>query len=163
MAQDKAIAGTIRAGGPRDQPAVRRIAEEVFAVFGEYGSWLPSYLEHPGVWSYVYEVDEQVVGFAMLGVLEPEDEKGGRVGDLLAIAVAHGRQSRGVGSALLAQVTAKAKQLKTVLQLEEVRLTVAETNEAARRLFESFGFHEMEGDHGHYDKGQRALRLRLRL
>jgi len=163
MARDKAIAGTIRGAGPRDQPAVRRIAEEVFAVFGEYGSWLPGYLEHPGVWSYVYEVEAQVVGFAMLGILEPEDEKGGRVGDLLAIAVSHAMQGRGVGSALLGQVAGKAKQLKTCLQLEEVRLTVADTNEAARRLFESFGFRAMDGDHGHYDKGQRALRLRLRL
>lgn len=153
----------LRPGRLQDEDQVRRIADEVFAVFGEYGSWLPGYLAHPGVWSFVYEEGGEVIGFVMLGVLEPESKGAGRLGDLLALAVAERHQGRGVGTALLEKVRDKALHLKKVLDLREVRLTVAEPNERARRLFARFGFVPIEGDHGCYDKGQRALRLRLPL
>jgi len=155
--------GEIRPGKLQDEERVRRIADEVFAVFGEYGSWLPGYIAHPGVWSFVYEEDAVVLGFVMLGVIEPEERGAGRLGDLLALAVADGHQGRGLGTALLEKVCEKARYLKHVVNLEEVRLTVAEPNERARRLFAWFGFVPIEGDHGRYDKGQRALRLRLAL
>ena len=141
---------------------MRWITEAVFTVFGEYGSWLPGYLGHPGVWTFVYEEHEQANGFAMLGVLDPEDD-GTRAADLLAIAVRPGCQDRGIGRSLLARVVDKAMTLKGILGVHEVRLTVADTNERARHLFGEFGFEPIPGDHGLYEKGQRALRLRLRL
>jgi ribosomal protein S18 acetylase RimI-like enzyme len=153
----------LRPGRLQDEDPVRRIADEVFAVFGEYGSWLPGYLSHPGVWSFVYEEAGEVIGFVMLGVLEPESKGAGRLGDLLAIAVSSRHQGRGVGTALLEKVRDKALRLKKALDLRELRLTVAEPNERARQLFDSFGFVPIEGEHGRYDKGQRALRLRLAL
>ncbi len=156
----ESVQGRLRAGAEADEPRVREIAEEVFTVFGEYGSWLPGYLVHPGVWSWVWEIDREVVGFAMLGILEPEAPGDGRLGDLLAIAVCSTHQGRGGGKALLLRMGEKARQLKGMLDLREVRLTVAEPNLQARRLFEQFGFVDLGGDHGFYDKGQRALRLR---
>jgi ribosomal protein S18 acetylase RimI-like enzyme len=159
----KNLDGRIRAGRVQDEEAVRRIADEVFTVFGEYGSWLPGYLVHPGVWSFVYELSGRVVGFAMLGILEPEERGAGRLGDLLAIAVEEESQCRGVGQALLERIREKAHQLQSSHDLREVRLTVAEPNRSARQLFNRFGFEEIPGNHGCYDKGQRALRLRLKI
>lgn len=155
--------GRVRPGRVQDEDDLRWIAEEVFTVFGEYGSWLPNYLAHPGVWSFVYEERGKVVGFALLGVLEPEKEDGGRQGDLLAIAVCKSHQCRGIGTLLLGEVKEKARHLRRLINLREVRLTVAEPNERAQGLFSRFGFFPVEGDHGYYDKGQRALRLRLPL
>lgn len=155
--------GNLRPGRIQDEEQVRVIADEVFTVFGEYGSWLPGYLVHPGVWSFVYEESGVVVGFALLGVIEPEVKGRGRMGDLLAIAVRESHQGQGVGTRLLERIVQKARQLSTMLELEEVRLTVAEPNEGAQRLFKRHGFVAVEGDHGHYDKGQRALRLCLKL
>lgn len=151
--------GNVRPGRAEDEEAVRAIADEVFTVFGEYGSWLPDYLIHPGVWSFVFEVRRIVVGFALLGVLEPDERFGGRLADLLAIAVQTSHQGRGIGTVLLERVVEKAKYLRHTIDLKEVRLTVAEPNVRARRLFARYGFTPIEGDHGFYDKGQRALRL----
>ncbi len=157
------LSGRLRLGRVKDEEDIRWITEEVFTVFGEYGSWLPGYLTHPGVWTYVYEENGEVIGFAMLGVVEPDERGGTRLADLLAIAVRPGNQGRGIGTALLERIAKKAAHLKTIMKVEEIRLTVAETNEGARRLFDRFGFEPLEGDHGFYDKGQRALRLRLRV
>lgn len=142
---------------------MRWITEEVFSIFGEYGSWLPGYLGHPGVWTYVFEQGGRVDGFAMLAVLDGEGGGKDRVSDLLAIAVRPTAQDRGIGRALLGRILEKARAIRTGLVLEEVRLTVADTNSRARHLFATFGFEEVAGDHGTYEKGQKALRLRLRL
>jgi ribosomal protein S18 acetylase RimI-like enzyme len=154
--------GRVRPGEERDEEAVQRITEQVFTVFGEY-SWLPGYLGHPGVWTYVHETGGRVDGFAMLGILDAREEPGDRIGDLLAIAVCPGRQDRGIGRALLARIVEKARALTDSLGLVELRLTVAEPNDRARHLFETFGFEAVDGDHGRYERGQRALRLRLGL
>jgi len=159
--RDRTLRGHVRPGRLQDEDEVRAIADQVFTVFGEYGSWLPGYLSHQGIWSFVYEERGEVIGFAMLGVFEPEAPGEGRLGDLLAIAVRASDQGRGVGTKLLEKVTEKARQLVSVVSLQEVRLTVAEPNVRAQRLFARFGFLPVEGDHGFYDKGQRALRLGL--
>jgi ribosomal protein S18 acetylase RimI-like enzyme len=151
--------GALRGGVARDQESVRLIADEAFSVFGEYGSWLPGYLAHPGVWSWVWEVDGEIVGFAMLGVIEPDEAGAGRLADLLAIAVRSSHRGLGGGKALLDRVGEKGRELKSLLDVREVRLTVAEPNLRARAMFERFGFVAVPGDHGFYDKGQRALRL----
>ena len=44
-----------------------------------------------------------------------------------------------------------------------LRLSVAENNDRARRLFDELGFVAVEGDHGLYDGGQRALHMTLPL
>lgn len=155
--------GRIRIGRAKDADEVRRITEAVFTVFGEYGSWLPDYLTHPGVWTYVYAEEGRILGFAMLGVLDTDETDATRLGDLLAIAVRPSDQGRGVGTLLLERIVEKANRLHEAIKLREVRLTVAEPNDGARRLFDRFGFVPLQGDHGFYDKGQRALRLGLKL
>lgn len=161
--QGRPLTGQVRPGRASDEAEIRWITDAVFTVFGEYGSWLPGYLTHPGVWTFVYQERGKVIGFSMLGMLEPEAGGRKRLGDLLAIAVKPGEQGRGIGTRLLEETTAKARLLKKVMDLAEVRLTVAEPNEGARRLFARFHFVPLEGDHGFYDRGQRALRLRLML
>jgi ribosomal protein S18 acetylase RimI-like enzyme len=157
------LPGRLRLGRIRDQATIRWITDEVFSVFGEYGSWLPGYLTNPGVWTFVYEEDCIVLGFAMIGLIEPDERGGDRMADLLALAISPPDQGRGLGTALLSRIMQKAQQMKRTLRVVEMRLTVAETNEGARRLFATFGFTPIQGDHGFYDRGQRALRLGLKL
>lgn len=163
MAARRPDAGAVRPADARDRPAVLEITEAVFSVFGEYGSWLPGYLDHPGVWSFAHERDGRVCGFAMLGLLDPDPSARTRAAELLAIAVDPRHQGAGVGRALLRVVVEKGRELADSAGVEELCLTVAEPNRAARTLFARFGFDELPGDHGLYERGQRALRLRLPL
>ena len=48
---------------------------------------------------------------------------------------------------------------KTRFDLESVRLTVADDNTAALRLFESAGFHPVPHEIKYYKDGQRAISL----
>jgi len=157
------LPGIIRKGAESDESTIRRISSDSLSIYGEYGSWLPGYVTHPGVWTLVYEEEGGVRGFAMLGVLEPERGSTGRVADVLAIAIAQGDQGRGIGSHLLAEIETIARSLEGTLSLGEIRLTVADTNEGAERLFERFGFRSLEGEHGSYEGGQRARRMQLLL
>ncbi|MBT8495492.1 MAG: hypothetical protein KJO07_20755, partial [Deltaproteobacteria bacterium] len=45
----------------------------------------------------------------------------------------------------------------------EMRLTVADSNQAGQKLFHSEGFRVLDSDHGCYDGGQRAIRMALPL
>jgi hypothetical protein len=47
--------------------------------------------------------------------------------------------------------------------VDEIRLTVAETNAVGQRLFAAHGFSVLDDHHGHYDGGQRAIRMSRRL
>ena len=49
------------------------------------------------------------------------------------------------------------------LPLKELRLSVADTNHAARALFTSEGFHFLPYELGTYHRGQLALRMGLTL
>ena len=49
------------------------------------------------------------------------------------------------------------------MPVREIRLDVADTNARGRKLFESRGFELCEEDHGYYQGGQRALRMRKKL
>jgi len=151
----------IRRGGPRDVDFVRRVAIDVFSHFGDYGRILPTWLLHDGVLTHVAEDERSgalvAVGYTMLGFYPvPRDEF---VADLLAIAVAPSAQGRGVGKQLLDHAIEHALAAKRRLKLRELRLSVADTNERARQLFEQRGFRLIEGDHGWYDGGQMALHM----
>ena len=111
------LTGRLRIGRVKDADAVRRITDAVFTVFGEYGSWLPDYLTHPGVWTFVYVEDGKILGFAMLGVLDTDDSRASRLGDLLAIAVGPQDQGRGIGTVLLERIVEKANRLREAIKL----------------------------------------------
>jgi ribosomal-protein-alanine N-acetyltransferase len=137
---------------------VRRLAGECFAALGDYRPVLPDWLRHPGVTTHIAEEEGVRVGFTMLGFYGDE-QAGAYVADLLAIAVAPEAEGRGIGGQLLTHAIAEARAARRYLPLTELRLTVAEDNQRARRLFARFDFTEVPGDHGRYDGGQRALVL----
>lgn len=166
LAVDRA-ALRLRRGGAGDADFVREVAVQVFAQFGDYGRILPTWLVHDGVLTHVAEqlaAEEAArpVGFTMLGFYPsvPGPTEGDEfVADLLAIAVAPPAQGRGVGRRLLEHAIAQVQAAARRLPIRELRLSVADTNMRARRLFQQFHFRLVHGDHGFYDGGQLALHL----
>ena len=80
------------------------------------------------------------------------------VADLLALAVLPVFQRRGIGTKLLTHVIEVAERVAPSSRITALRLTVAESNIAAQRLYERAGFHIVDGS-ANYDRGQRALRM----
>jgi ribosomal protein S18 acetylase RimI-like enzyme len=157
----------IRRSDPQrgDPEWIRQTAAEVYADLGDYGKIIPAWMSHPGVLTFVEVSDEPGDvrrGFILIGFYEPEDLVPPRlVGDLLAIAVAPAFQRRGIGKSLLELAADVARLAYRDPPVRELRLTVAETNQAALALFRRAGFVVLDPKHGAYDRGQRALRMRL--
>ncbi len=164
----------LRRGTRQDVPFVRDVAGAVFSHLGDYATILPLWLLHDGVRTQILERGDELVGFTMLGFYEraeltlPPVHRARRattdlVADLLAIAVAPHAQSCGYGRRLLDDAIARVKKARRRLRLTELRLSVADVNLRARRLFDSAGFRRIDGDDGLYDGGQTALHLTLML
>jgi ribosomal protein S18 acetylase RimI-like enzyme len=157
----------IRRSSSGDHAWIQQTAATVYRPFGDYGSIIPAWLEHPGVIAYIEESEEAEPvrrGFILLGFYEMVGAPAGEyVADLLAIAVDPGHQRRGVGKVLLGYAIHVARLAGRHSRVPEIRLTVAETNAAGRRLFSGSGFHVVDENHGAYDGGQRAIRMSLRL
>ncbi len=94
---------------------------------------------------------EQVPGTAAPGVQHV-------VADLLALAVLPQYQKKGIGTKLLEHVIEVAERVAPSSHITQLRLTVAEHNTGAQRLYARAGFHVVDGA-AHYDRGQRALRM----
>ena len=136
---------------------------EAYADLGDYTRILPSWLEQPGVLAWIdHDVQGRGRGFAMLGFYTEEGarEAGKQqvVADLLALAVLPLYQRKGIGSKLLAHVIDVAERVAPSSHISQLRLTVAENNVGAQRLYARAGFHIVEGA-ATYDRGQRALRM----
>lgn len=156
------MALTLRPGRAQDLAFLRELAREAFERYGEYDRMLPEWAATPGIELTVAEDEGEPVGLTLLGVF---DEPPARtpVADLLAIAVADVHRRRGVGRELLAAAVDRARELARAQLVCALRLTVAESNVAARRLFEAAGFRYLTEQEAHYPRGQRALRMELRL
>jgi ribosomal protein S18 acetylase RimI-like enzyme len=150
----------IRRGTAGDGAFVREVAVEVFAELGDYGRILPTWLVHDGVLTHIAEEAGVPVGYTMLGFYTAGPTRQNEyVADLLAIAVAPSAQGRGVGKQLLDHAIGQAALARRRMPVIELRLSVAEPNARARALFGQFGFGFVEGEHGRYDGGQRALHM----
>lgn len=170
----------IRRAEPADHPWIVATGAAAYDALGDYTRILPSWLEQPGVLSWIdQDMQARGRGFAMLGFYL-EDPYGisastsardlaaaapsGRppssevVADLLALAVLPAFQGRGIGSRLLTHVIEVAERVSPSSRISALRLTVAETNTAAQRLYARNGFSVVEGSAA-YDSGQRALRM----
>jgi ribosomal protein S18 acetylase RimI-like enzyme len=106
-------------------------------------------------------VDGTLVG--AIGLLREPRVKIRHKGEVFGMYVARERAGQGVGSALLAHLIGEARRVPDLAQLT---LTVTETNVAARRLYEKFGFRSFGieprairvGD-THFDKNHMILFL----
>ncbi len=162
----------IRRAVAEDEGWIRSTAASVYAHFGDYGKIIPSWMSHPGVLTFVECADPDAAaagvaaadprrGFILLGFYEPADvARGHYVADLLAIAVAPDYQKSGVGRRLLDYAIDLATLAGQRVPVPEIRLTVADTNDRARRMFTNAGFQILDPEHGAYDGGQRAIRMR---
>ncbi len=114
----------------------------------------------PGMYSFVAELDNQVVGHLGLSVLQnPRRKHAATVG----MAVLDGYEQRGIGSALL---QAAIEQSDNWLDISRIELTVFTDNSHAIALYKKFGF-EVEGElqrfafrNGEYVNAYQMARLR---
>jgi ribosomal protein S18 acetylase RimI-like enzyme len=152
----------IRRAEVQDHPWIVASGAEAYADLGDYTRILPSWLEQPGVLAWIdHDVQGRGRGFAMLGFYTEEASREGKqqvVADLLALAVLPLYQKKGIGSKLLAHVIDVAERVAPSSHISQLRLTVAENNVGAQRLYARSGFHIVEGA-ATYDRGQRALRM----
>ncbi len=152
----------IRRAAADDADWIREVAATVYEQFGDYGTIIPAWMSHPGVLTFIETTDEgERRGFILVGFYEPPDApQGSFVADLLAIAVVPAYQRQGVGSRLLEYAIELSTMAGDRVPVPELRLTVAHTNHPAQRLFEKAGFEVLDEQHGSYDGGQRAIRMR---
>ncbi len=154
----------IRRAEVQDHPWIVATGAEAYADLGDYTRILPSWLEQPGVLAWIdQDTRGQGRGFAMLGFYTEELPRPGGakpqvIADLLALAVLPLYQRKGIGSKLLAHVIDVAERVAPSSHIRQLRLTVAENNAGAQRLYARTGFHVVEGA-ATYDRGQRALRM----
>jgi ribosomal protein S18 acetylase RimI-like enzyme len=153
----------IRRAEVQDHPWIVASGAEAYADLGDYTRILPSWLEQPGVLAWIdHDVQGRGRGFAMLGFYTEEGlREGGKqqvVADLLALAVLPLFQRKGIGGKLLAHVIDVAERVAPASHISQLRLTVAENNVGAQRLYARSGFQIVEGS-ATYDRGQRALRM----
>ncbi len=153
----------IRRAEVQDHPWIVATGAEAYADLGDYTRILPSWLEQPGVLAWIDEdAQGHGRGFAMLGFYTEEAPRPGAkaqvIADLLALAVLPLYQRKGIGSKLLEHVIDVAERVAPSSHIRQLRLTVAENNVGAQRLYARAGFHVVEGA-ATYDRGQRALRM----
>ncbi len=152
----------IRRAEVADHPWIIATGAEAYRDLGDYTRILPSWLEQPGVLAWIdHDVQGRGRGFAMLGFYMEGNEPGGGsqvVADLLALAVLPTFQRKGLGGKLLAHVIEVAERVAPSSHIGTLRLTVAETNTGAQRLYARTGFTIVDGS-ATYDRGQRALRM----
>lgn len=153
----------IRRAELADHPWIIATGAEAYQDLGDYTRILPSWLEQPGVLAWIdYDVHGRGRGFAMLGFYldDPSASAGSAqvIADLLALAVLPSFQKRGIGTKLLHHVIEVAERVAPSSQIASLRLTVAEANTGAQRLYARHGFRIIDGS-ATYDRGQKALRM----
>lgn len=134
------------------------MAAEVYRDLGEYGAVMPQWLVQPGVLAWVDEDRGERRGFAVLGFYQ--DRNAGRtVADLLAIGVVPRYQRHGIGTRLLEHVVSVVSAVAPTHSIPDLRLTVAHTNVVGQKWYVRNGFKVVDGEHGTYANGQRAIRM----
>jgi len=152
----------IRRAIEADHAWISQLSAEVYRDLGEYGTVMPQWLIQPGVVGWIDEERGERRGFAVLGFYQ--DRVAGSVGlrtvaDLLAIGVAPRYQRRGIGTQLLQHVIGVVGAVSMTHGIPDLRLTVADTNVIGQRWYERSGFRVVDGEHGTYANGQRAIRM----
>jgi len=146
----------VRNATAEDLDFIAALSGDVFTLYGDYRTLLPKWFRTTGVLTYVSESDGERTGFVMLAFFT---EGQGLVGDVLAIAVAPAHQGKGIGRMLMQHAITVCEQVNERTPVRAMRLSVADTNARAQRLFDSFGFRRLPGDFGQYDGGQQALHM----
>jgi len=144
---------TLRPARESDLDFMLDLCRKVFLEFGSYDRYMADWFREEIVSSCIAEADSAPAGFFMLAI-HPASPSQEAVAELLSIAVVPDVRSRGIGSALLDRSIALARE--SSLDLREIRLSVAEGNARAQRMFARRGF-RIGQVIGVYPAGQRAL------
>lgn len=145
---------TVAAATPDDVEALTQLELESFP--GE--SWTADYLRvaidgrMPTIRVRSLRVAQEVVGYAIVSVVF-------EVAELQRVAVAPAYRRRGLARALVADVVSMA----AAEGAERLLLEVAESNAAARALYASLGFVEIDRRERYYRDGATAVVLELDL
>jgi ribosomal protein S18 acetylase RimI-like enzyme len=159
-----------------DASFIADLSAIVFSQFGDYSSFLPSYLEHPSVLTSLCERQDTPLGFLMLAlVLGEEDpdevdaeasdgpegnpEQGSLDAEVLAIAVSPDFHNTGVGKRLMQHAIDISRVWHQSTGVRSLRLNVADTNLKAIGFFQHMGFKVINPEDGVYPKGQRSIRM----
>jgi ribosomal protein S18 acetylase RimI-like enzyme len=149
----------IRRASEADHAWISQLAAEVYHDLGEYGAVMPQWLVQPGVLGWVEHDRDERRGFAVLGFYQDRTPGARTVADLLAIGVVPLHQRRGIGSRLLEHVIHVVGAVAATHGIPDLRLTVAHTNLVGQRWYQRSGFRIVDGEHGTYANGQRAIRM----
>jgi ribosomal protein S18 acetylase RimI-like enzyme len=144
---------SVRPARPADVSFLVDLSRRVFLEFGSYDRYIQEWFGEPIVSTFVAEVEGAPVGFVMLAI-HPQRPTTDAVGEIISIAVAPEHRSTGIGAALLDRAIAHARE--SSLGLREIRLSVAEGNARAQRMFARRAF-RIGHVVGVYPAGQRAL------
>jgi ribosomal protein S18 acetylase RimI-like enzyme len=155
--------GRLRLAELGDYFEISQLSGLVFSPYGDYRQVLPDYLFCEDVATYLWEKRGALGGFIQVG-LKPVSAGTGvkMIAEILSVAVHPNHQNQGVGRALFEKVFQALEPLKRTGRLLEIRLTVAHTNDRAKRFFRHLGFTLTDADLGYYAGGQRALRMTIR-
>jgi ribosomal protein S18 acetylase RimI-like enzyme len=148
----------IRRANEADHPWIAHLATEVYRDLGDYGQVMPLWLVQPGVLAWIDEEAGHRRGYAVLGFYVDHGLRR-TVADLLAIGVVPQYQRGGIGTRMLEHVVAVVAAVGPNHGISDVRLTVAHTNTVGQRWYHKSGFRVVDGDHGLYANGQRAIRM----
>jgi ribosomal protein S18 acetylase RimI-like enzyme len=129
------------------------LCRRVFLEFGSYDRYVADWFREGIVTTCIAESGSVTAGFFMLAI-HPPDGSEEAVAELLSIAVVPELRSKGIGGALLDRAIALARE--SSLAPREIRLSVAEGNARAQRMFARRGF-RIGQVVGVYPAGQRAL------
>ena len=150
----------IRRAGAPDLDFIKTLCREVFLVYGSYDRYVDEWFHADVVETVVADIEGAPVGFAMLALYPPAESSERAVAELLAIAVSREYRSRGVANALLERCFSLARE--SSLAVSEIRLSVAEGNARAQRMFARKGFRILP-QKGIYPAGQRAILMSMKL
>jgi ribosomal protein S18 acetylase RimI-like enzyme len=153
---------TFRRARAEDAAFLADLADEAFGAYGDYRPMIAAWAADRHVEVTLAEEEGVPLGAAFLVFLRPGEAPHTKVADLLALAVAAPFRGRGLGRELLLSVMTRARDMARRHGIGALRLSVAEGNLPARRLFETAGFRYQEAE-GSYPKGQRALHMSLEL
>lgn len=153
---------SFRAARSEDASFLSDLAREAFGHYGDYAPVVADWAADPRVEATIAEQDGEQVAAAFLVFVLPSESPDTPVADLLGLAVAAPFRGRGLGGILLGHVVDRARAIARRHAVSTLRLTVAETNAGARRLFESAGFRYDRAE-GSYTRGQKALHMSLSL
>ena len=144
---------TLGPARPSDLDFIVELCRKVFLEFGSYDRYIQQWFGEEIVSTFVAEADRAAAGFFMLAI-HPASPAQEAVAELISIAVVPELRSRGIGAVLLERAIALARESN--LDLREIRLSVAEGNARAQRMFARRAF-RIGHVIGVYPAGQRAL------